>query len=117
MSSERKPYYMTDTMPEWVKAQAERTRRVRETFEKIAKNFEAITNVLNPDAKAAEALAKEFQSSYRACLNALVKANEEEAKLATECEKISGIIQGDALDLAEARDEILGRIARLRERG
>jgi len=107
---------MTNILPEGVKAQVERTERVRETFEKIAKNFEAIATVLNPDAKAAEALAKEFQSGYRACLNALMRANEEEAKLATECENISGVIQGGALDLEDARDEILGRIARLRER-
>ena len=114
---ERKPYYMTEYIPEGVEAHVERTRRALKTFKKIAENFEALAERLDPDVVPTVALPKEFRTTHFEYLKALNKANEEEAKLATQYEKFNGIVQGGALDLAEARAEILKRVTRMRERG
>jgi hypothetical protein len=107
---------MTEYIPEGVEAQVERTRRAQQTFKKIAENFEALAERLDPEVAPTAVLPRDFQATHREYLKALNKANEEEAKLATQYEKFNGVIQGGALDLAEAKTEILKRSARMRER-
>jgi hypothetical protein len=107
---------MTDDIPEGVKAQAERTRRAQKTFEHFASNMEGMVNRVKPEAVSIEELPKDYRKTCSEYLDALRRANEEEAKLATECENFRGVIQGGALDLEDARTEILGRVARIRER-
>lgn len=107
---------MTDDIPEGVKTQFDRTRRARETFEKFATDLEAVINGINPGGLAVFDLPKDIQSICANFKKTLKLANEEESELAKQCQAFSGVIQGGALDLEAARTEIIGRVARLRER-
>lgn len=55
-----------------------------------------------------------FGAEYLKALNNLTK---QEVDLGKQRNAIRGVLQGGALDLEAARAEILGRVARIRERG
>ncbi len=56
----------------------------------------------------------QFGGEYLKALNIIGK---QEADLEKQCTSIRGVLRGGALDLEAARNEILGRVARIRERG
>ena len=56
----------------------------------------------------------QFGGEYLKALNQVAR---HEVEIGKQRSVIRGVLQGGALDLGSARDEVLGRIARIRERG
>ncbi len=107
---------MTDTFPEGLQAAADRVQRARENFARFSMNLERDIERLESGDVSPKALGKDPKVTGRQYEAALTYLHEQEAEFVKQCEAITGVINGDALDLAEAKQEILGRVTRLRER-
>jgi hypothetical protein len=107
---------MTEEIPKGLQAQAERLERARENYVRFSNNLTQAINKLNPDGVTLDQLDKDPKIICRQFEAALTYLNIQEAEFAKQRETIIGVISGGALDLADAKEEILGRVACLRER-
>ncbi len=106
---------MTEDIPEGLKAQAGRLGFAQMNYARLAENLLSTINRLGGDLTASELPTNisKLMANYEA---ALIHANKQEAEYAKQFEAINGVIEGGAHDTADARAEILGRIAGLRRR-
>jgi len=106
---------MTEDIPEGLQAQAERLAFAQENYARLAKNLLNAIGLLGGDLTVSElpTNVSKLMCHYEA---ALIHANKQEAEYAKQFEAINGVIEGGAHDAGNARSEILGRIAHLRER-
>ena len=107
---------MTEVIPKGLQAQADRLGFAQENYARLAENILNVILRFGGDLTIENLptnLSK-LMSNYEA---ALIHVNKQEAEYAKQFEAINGIIEGGAHDTADARSEILGRIAGLRERG
>jgi len=106
---------MTEDIPEGLKSQADRLGFAQENYARLAKNLLSMIGRLGADLTLADlpTNVSKLMSNYEA---ALIHANKQEAEYAKQYEAINGVIEGGSHDTAEAKAEILGRIAGLRQR-
>jgi len=107
---------MTEDIPKGLQAQADRLGFAQENYARLAENILNVILRFGGDLTIDDLptnLSK-LMSNYEA---ALIHANKQEAEYAKQFEAINGVTEGGAHDTADARSEILGRIAGLRERG
>ena len=107
---------MTEDIPEGLQAQASRLGFACENYARLAENLLSVIQRLGGDLTVDDlpTNVSKLMCHYEA---ALIHANKQEAEYAKQFEAINGIIEGGAHDTDEARSEVLGRIAGLRERG
>jgi len=106
---------MTEDIPEGLKAQAKRLGFAQENYARLAENLLSMIHRLGGDLTAGDlpTNVSKLMCHYEA---ALIHANKQEAEYAKQFESISGVIEGGAYDTKDAKAEILGRIAGLRQR-
>ena len=106
---------MTEDIPGGLQAQADRLAFAQENYARLAINLVNTIGRLGGELTSGELATNvsKLMCHYEA---ALIHANKQEAEYAKQFEAINGVIQGGAHDTDDARSEILGRIANLRER-
>lgn len=106
---------MTEYIPEGLQAQANRLGFAQENYARLADNILNVILRLGGDLTIEDLPANlsKLMGNYEA---ALIHVNKQEAEYAKQFEAINGVIEGGAHDTEDARTEILGRIADLRQR-
>lgn len=102
---------MSDKIPEGAEAAAKRYAEAQEYYAHFGRNLKALIDRMNPDHVPPPKLPKDSKTTCREYENMLVYVTLREAEFAKKCETITGVVTGGALNLSEAHDEILGRIA------